>query len=66
MAVCHSAETGWTEVEDLARLSDLRTEAGNVLWAESDIASLTQVEIDTIAEEFGLHPLAVEDAINTR
>ena len=25
-----------------------------------------QEDIDTIAEEFGLHPLAVEDAVNTR
>lgn len=66
MAVCHSSETGWTQVEDLDRLSDLREEAGNVLWAESDVASLTQQDVDTIAEEFGLHPLAVEDAINTR
>ncbi|HYI46122.1 MAG TPA: magnesium transporter CorA family protein [Actinomycetota bacterium] len=66
MAVCHSSQTGWTEVEELERLSDLRAQAGNVLWAEADVASLTPEDIETIAEEFGLHPLAVEDAINTR
>jgi magnesium transporter len=66
MAVCHSSETGWTQVEDLARLSDLRAETGNVLWAEADVATLTPEDIEMIAEEFDLHPLAVEDAVNTR
>jgi magnesium transporter len=66
MAVCHTKEAGWTRVEDLEQLSDLRAEAGNVLWAETDIANLTKQDIETVAEEFGLHTLAVEDAINTR
>ena len=66
MAVCHSSETGWTQVKELERLSDLRAQAGNVLWAEADVATLTPEDIDTIAEEFGLHPLAVEDAVNAR
>lgn len=66
MAVCHSHKTGWTEVDDLDRLSDLREQAGNVLWAEADVATLTEKDVETIAEEFGLHPLAVEDAIHTR
>jgi magnesium transporter len=66
MAVCHSAEKGWEEVGDLSVLSDLRVERGNLLWAEADIANLTTDDIDTIAEEFGLAPLAVEDAIHSR
>lgn len=66
MAVCHSAETGWTKVDDLTRLSDLREEGGNLLWAEADINNLTIDDIQTIAEEFGLHRLAVEDALNAR
>jgi magnesium transporter len=65
-AVCHSAENGWEHVHDLDRLSDLRAVEGNVLWAESDIAHLNQDDIAVIAEEFGLHPLAVEDAVNAR
>jgi magnesium transporter len=66
MAVCHSTHAGWAEVEDFEELSDLRKTEGNLLWAESDVENLTHDEIETIAEEFGLHPLAVEDATNKR
>ncbi|MFN2587828.1 MAG: magnesium transporter CorA family protein [Actinomycetota bacterium] len=66
MAICHSAESGWAEVEDLARVSDLRGEPGTLLWAETDVSTLTDEDVAVIAEEFGLHPLAVEDAVNTR
>lgn len=66
LAVCHSSTTGWTDVDDLATLSDLRSEHGNLLWAEADVSKLTQEDIETIAEEFGLHELAVEDAIHLR
>ena len=66
MAICHSAEEGWTEIEDLARVSDLRATHGVLLWAETDVSTLTPEDIATISEEFGLHPLAVEDAVNTR
>ncbi len=66
LAVCHSDETGWTEVEDLDHVSDLRIQEGKLLWAEADIASLTERDIATIAEEFDLHPLAVEDAMSKR
>ncbi len=66
MAVCHSTESGWTTVEDLERLSDLRAEGRNLLWAEVDVAQLTEDDVRLIAEEFDLHPLAVEDAVHTR
>jgi magnesium transporter len=66
MAVCHSTDEGWSEVHDLDRVSDLRKEQGNLLWAEADVANLTREDIETIAEEFGLHELAVEDAVHTR
>lgn len=66
MAVCHSAEAGWARVDDLDRLSDLRAESGNLLWAEADVSDLTQEDIETIAEEFSLHHLAVEDAVRSR
>ena len=66
MAICHSASEGWTKVEDLDLLSDLRQEGGNVLWAEADTSNLTAQDLGTIAEEFDLHPLAVEDAIHAR
>src|SRR3990170_3231929 len=66
LAVCHSEETGWTDVSDLDTLSDLRQKPGNLLWAEADVTTLGEAEVLLIAEEFGLHPLAVEDAIHTR
>jgi magnesium transporter len=66
LAVCHSATTGWVEVEDLSRLSDLQAESGNLLWAEADVATLSDEDVALIAEEFSLHPLAVEDAVRTR
>ena len=65
MAVCHS-EKGWNRVEDLASLSELRAETGNVLWAEADVGTLTDQDVALIAEEFSLHELAVEDAIHMR
>lgn len=66
MAVCHSADTGWTKIDDLSKLSDLRAETGNVLWAEADLAHLDPSDVEVIGEEFGLDELAVEDALNTR
>lgn len=66
MAVCHTSEGGWTRVQDLKTLSDLRTSAGHVLWAEADVTTLEEADIHLIAEEFDLHELAVEDAIHTR
>ena len=65
LAVCHSAK-GWAEVGNLDLLSDLRVERGNLLWVEGDIANLTTEDIATLAEEFELPALAVEDATHTR
>ena len=66
MAVCHSAEKGWEDVVDLDSLSDLRGEQGRLLWAEADINNLTEEDVATMAGEFDLPKLAVEDAIHSR
>ncbi len=66
LATCHSRQSGWVEVEDLTTVSDLRAKAGNILWAEADVANLSSDDVALIAQEFDLPPLAVEDAINTR
>ena len=66
LATCHSPANGWTEVEDLTRLSELRKDAGNLVWAETDIATLSADDVALIAEEFDLPELAVEDAIHAR
>ncbi|HEX2050707.1 MAG TPA: CorA family divalent cation transporter [Actinomycetota bacterium] len=65
-ATSHSDDAGWTTVDDLDTLSELRARSDRLLWAEADVASLTPGDVATIAEEFGLHPLAVEDAENPR
>lgn len=66
VAQCHSRDTGWTQVDDLSKLSDLRVESGNVLWVEADVATLSDEDVALIADEFDFPTLAVEDAMNTR
>lgn len=61
LAVCRSSD-GWSKVEDLGTLSEIRAQQGTLLWAEADVADLDEDDIATIAEEFDLHELAVEDA----
>lgn len=65
MALCHSRESGWTQVDSPEDVSELR-EAGNLLWGEADVRHLDKGDVELIATEFDLHPLAVEDAIHTR
>jgi magnesium transporter len=60
------ADQGWVEVDDLARISDLLQESGALVWARADVADLDEKAVATISEEFGLHPLAVEDALSER
>ncbi len=66
MAV-HQGETcSWEKVDDLDKLSTFHDDAGELLWAHEDVASLTDEMVDVVAEEFDLHPLAVEDARTMR
>ncbi len=65
-AICHVEGSGWTEVHDIARISDLIQSDSNVVWAEVDVATLTAKDTGTVSEEFGLHPLAVEDAVSLK
>jgi magnesium transporter len=55
----------WTEVRDQRTISGLVT-AGTLVWAHADVRRLDPADLATIQEELGLHPLAVEDAVNTR
>ena len=66
LALCHSAESGWADVDDITQLSELRASGDHLLWAEADVRTLDEKDIALIAEEFGLHQLAVDDAVNTR
>jgi magnesium transporter len=48
--------------EELSRLRTLATEPGDFVWV--GLHEPTEKELATVEEEFGLHPLAVEDAFN--
>jgi magnesium transporter len=60
------SESGWLDVPDLSRISDLLAQPGVLLWARADVVDLSSTDVAMIAEEFGLHPLAVEDAMSQR
>jgi magnesium transporter len=49
---------------DPTQISDFLGDAGNVVWL--DVSAPTSEEFALIAEEFGLNPLAVEDALQER
>lgn len=49
---------------DLARISDLLAEEGTVVWV--DLCEPEAPELQTLAAEVGLNPLAVEDAVKGR
>ena len=47
---------------DVALVSDHLEVAGTVVWL--DLLMPTEADLEVLVEEFGLHPLAVEDALN--
>ncbi len=55
----------WVDVDDLSKISDL-VAAGTLVWAHVDVQLFDRRDLATIQEELGLHPLAVEDAVETR
>ena len=65
-AIYHEPGQGWHELADLSVISGLCDRSGARVWAEADIGSLTPQDVATIAEEFGLHELAVEDATEAK
>jgi magnesium transporter len=54
------------ELSDLSVISNLCDQSGARVWAEADITTLSPSDVETIAEEFGLHHLAVEDATKAK
>ena len=65
-AISHTPATGWQDVADLSIISGLCEQSGARVWAEADISTLNEGDVATIAEEFGLHDLAVEDATDAK
>jgi magnesium transporter len=56
----HPDGTGFQTGLSLDRISDVLDDKGAVLWV--DIVDPTEDEVRLIGEEFGFHPLAMEDA----
>lgn len=65
-ALYSTPDEGWNEVTDLSTISNICDRSGSRVWAEANVSSLTREDIATIAGEFGLHELAVEDATEPR
>jgi magnesium transporter len=65
-ALSYTPEGGWRELSDLSVISNLCDQSGARVWAEADITTLSPTDVATIAEEFGLHALAVEDATKAK
>ena len=65
-ALQYTPDGGWTTTTDLSLISELCERSGARVWADADVRGLTKQDIETIAAEFGLHELAVEDAVSTR
>lgn len=55
---------GMLEVKDFpaAQISDYLQQPGTVVWL--DLCEPNPADLEVLSEEFGLHPLAVEDAIH--
>ena len=66
MAICHSPEDGWVDVDDLGAIAKLRRRAHTVVWAEADLGALSAADVTVLQQEFGLHPLAVDNARSAR
>jgi magnesium transporter len=64
--MCRTASGSWQEADDLAGLSGLRRGPDTLTWAEIDISGQSLDALRGVATEFGLDPLALEDAVNAR
>jgi magnesium transporter len=61
--VClHSGTRIFRDDYPAADISDLRVDAQNVVWA--DVNDPTSHDFEELAEEFGFHPLSIEDCRN--
>src|SRR5918999_1181642 len=61
--VCLNSQTRTFQEDCLAAdISELRIVEGNVLWA--DVSDPTSSDFEELAEEFGFHPLSIEDCRN--
>lgn len=65
-ALCRGPSEDWREVDDLTKVAELRRDRQVAVWAEADVRDASEPDIRTVASEFELDELAVEDALNPR
>lgn len=65
-ALRYAEGSGWSPMTDVSEISDVIARPDGLVWAYADASDLSSADIARIAEEFGLHPLAVEDAVHPR
>lgn len=65
-ALRYAEGSGWLPVTDVAEISEIIARPDGLLWAHADIAEVSTDDIARMAGEFGLHALAVEDAVHPR
>ena len=64
-ALCRSSD-GWDEVDDLDKVLELRADPSRLVWVEADVSEAAPEAARSLAQGFGLDPLAVEDAMEAR
>ncbi len=52
-------DRGFSEQKDLSKISNFIADPDNIVWL--DALDPTQADMDFLSEEFGFHPLAIED-----
>lgn len=57
--ISYQPDTGASTVEDLSTISDLIVQPDTIVWLDALDPSSEEVEV--LAEEFGFHPLAIDD-----
>ena len=57
---------GWTPADDLSRVSQGRGRPDGLAWVEVDVSDAASGDVQSLVDQFGLDPLAVEDALNPR
>jgi len=57
--IAYEPDTGTRTIEDLSTISDLVSRSENIIWLDG--LDPTDSDLDFLADEFGFHPLAIED-----
>jgi magnesium transporter len=65
-AARYARDQGWSEIQHIEDVSELRTHEGTLFWAREDVRELSDEDVRLIQAEFDLPPTAVEAAVSAR